>query len=277
MSNRPRILNYRSAAGQLIKNSNGLMLTLPPFMTAVETGFNRVFNMSLNDFGKENPISHTDKGQNAKATLTIGNGRSQADILELLFLLEFENVTADVPYVQEVVVGASGQTFNAVDNAWEVSAAASGIEGNGMPADILQATDLSDTTCQVVEIPRETYVASGAVTAGTFQQGPDRALRLSNSLVGRTLKIYGDYSTTTLRLSDNDPGSYTLIAKAVRSEDNQIGLFTSASWVPDGTATWDPAGDNMEIPGTFEFTGQDGCSSPYQFYIPKTAVACLNQ
>lgn len=277
MTERDRVLNFRSLSATMIKNKTGFALDLPPIDLVVEPTFERRFNMSRNDFGRNNPISFTDLGQNAKGNLTFGNGRSQADFLELIYLLDFEQVTAEVPFSQEIVVGASGQVFNVADNAWEVSAAAATAEGNGMLANTLEAYMLDDVgTCSSAEVTREAFVASGPVTAGQFQQGADRQLRISNSLLGRTLKLKGEYSTTTLRLSDADAGTYTIVAKAVRSEDNAVGLFEAFDWAPDGTASHNPAGESAEIPGTFLFTGSGGCTSPYQFYIPKRTVVCLN-
>lgn len=274
MADRTYLLNFRSLSGQLIKNSSSQILTLPPFKVAVEPGFDRVFNQSMDGFGKMQNISHTDRGQNAKGVLSIGNGRAVSDTLETIFLLEFESATVSVPYFDTVIVGASGQTFNQTDNAWEISPAGTGEEGNGMPADIMEAYILSSTTEQSTLVPREAYVASGAVTAGSYQQGPDRALRISNDLVGCAVKVLARYDQVALRLGDTDPGDYTLLAKAIRNEDNEAGIFEAFNWVPDGTATLDPSTDMLEMPGTFEFTGQNGCSAPYQFYIPQKRVVC---
>lgn len=276
MANREYTLNYRSFAGTLIKNKTGETVQIPKFEVVVEPGFDRQFNMSQNDFGQMNPISFTDKGQNAQGNLRIGNGRAQANVLELIYLRDFETGMFTIPYVQTVVVGASGQTFNETDDAWEVAGATTGEEGFGMDADILNGTIYDTTTLLGAEVPRETYAVSGPVTAGSFQQGADRALRLSNTLVGCAVDIHGEYSTTALRLSEVDPGDYTLIAKAIRNEDNQVGYFEAFNWVPNGTAVHDPGAEALEIEGTFLFTGLNNCSSPYQFYQIDNTAICLS-
>lgn len=276
MSKRNRILNFRTLSGTLINNNTGLAIDMPPALVAIETGFDRQFNMGMNDFGLMQPISHTDRGQSAKATISIGNGRSQADVLEMIFLRTFETANVAVPYVQELVVGARGQTLNATDNAYEVSAAVSGQEGFNLLADSIQAFRLDDTTGKAVELTQETYTVSGAVTSDQYMQGAARALRFSTSLLGRTIKLVGSETKSTLRLSETDPGDYRLVAKAIRNEDNIRGVFEAFNWVPDGAAAFDPSSDMLEIAGTFEYTGENGCQLPYDFYMPNDAQVCLN-
>lgn len=273
--------NYRASAASIRNVDTGLTIDVSNFKIEVSPNIKRRNEMVVSGAGLESPGDFTTMGQEAACKLIFTQSRAMTDIEELIFLLALESKTMVVPYEEEIYVGSPGQNYNATDLCYEIPAAAAAVGdalaeyGNGVLVDTCNFSSYDAATQRTATIVREAYAASGPVTADNIMQGADVALRVSETLVDRRIKVSGSMSVAVTTLSDQFTGFYEITAKAIRAGDNSLGIFKTSAFAPDGQASWAPDGDTLEINGTLFFNGFDGCAAPYQFIKLPQTVRCL--